>query len=286
MTPRIRTLTRDEVEIAVDFAAKEGWNPGLHDADAFYAADPDGFLGAELDGRIVGCISAVAYGREFGFIGFYIVVPPLRGQGIGMALWRAGMERLAGMPVGLDGVPDQQANYRRSGFELAWQNARFAGRASEAAPGADHPFLVPLASIDPAVLAADDRRVFPAPRDSFLRAWTTMPDSHGLAWVEHGRIRGWGVIRRCRTGHKVAPLVADDAGIAGALLDALVALVARVAPGDEVFLDVPLPNTAAVALARGRGMEVVFETARMVANGAPPSIEIERVFGITSFELG
>ena len=37
----------------------EGWNPGLHDYVAFYAADPHGFLIALIDGTPVGCISAV-----------------------------------------------------------------------------------------------------------------------------------------------------------------------------------------------------------------------------------
>ncbi|HLA33082.1 MAG TPA: GNAT family N-acetyltransferase, partial [Pseudomonas sp.] len=31
-------MTRAEVDLAIDWAAAEGWNPGLHDADCFYAA--------------------------------------------------------------------------------------------------------------------------------------------------------------------------------------------------------------------------------------------------------
>jgi hypothetical protein len=55
--------------------------------------------------------------------------------------------------------------------------------------------------------------------------------------------------------------------------------------GDAIFLDVPLPNTAAVELAARHGMKGVFETVRMYT-GAPPPCELERVFGITTFELG
>ena len=36
----IKTMTRKELDIAVDWARQEGWNPGLYDADAFYAQDP------------------------------------------------------------------------------------------------------------------------------------------------------------------------------------------------------------------------------------------------------
>jgi GNAT superfamily N-acetyltransferase len=82
----------------------------------------------KCDGQAVGCISAVSYAGRFGFIGLYIVAPAWRGQGVGRRLWAAGMARLAGQVVGLDGVPAQQDYYRRSGFALAWQNVRFAGK--------------------------------------------------------------------------------------------------------------------------------------------------------------
>ena len=96
------------------------------------------------------------------------------------------------------------------------------------------------------------------------------------------RQAGWGVIRRCREGYKIAPLVADAKDVAASLY---AALCSRVPEGAAVYLDVPLPNAEAVALAESHGMQVVFETARMYT-GAPPSCELERVFGITSFELG
>ena len=277
----IRTMRPDEVGLAIEWAAREGWNPGLHDAACFHAADPDGFLLAECEGEAVGCISAVSYAGRFGFIGLYIVQPAWRGRGIGLQLWQAGMARLQGQVVGLDGVPAQQDNYRKSGFALAWNNVRFAGTA-RAAASATPPQIVPLAAVDFAALCADDRRVFPAPREAFLCSWIAMPDATGLAWMEHGRLAGWGLIRRCRDGHKIGPLVADGPGIAEALY---AALCASVPAGDAVYLDVPLPNADAVALAAAQGLRSVFETARMYA-GPPPAVELRRVYGVTTFELG
>ena len=74
-------LRAPELLAAIDWAAAEGWNPGLYDADSFYAADPCGFFMAELNGEPAGCISAVAYDDSFGFMGFYIVRKDLRKQG-------------------------------------------------------------------------------------------------------------------------------------------------------------------------------------------------------------
>uniref|UniRef100_UPI001E5556D9 GNAT family N-acetyltransferase n=1 Tax=Neoroseomonas rubea TaxID=2748666 RepID=UPI001E5556D9 len=170
-TATIRPMRRGEIPLALDWAAAEGWNPGLADADCFNAADPEGFLVAELDGVPVGCVSAVRTGEDFGFIGFYIVRPAHRGAGHGIALWRAAMARLAGRTVGLDGVVAQQANYRRSGFALAHRNVRYGAPAPRPPAIADGPGVVAAADVPFEAVAALDRRVFPVARDGFLRGW-------------------------------------------------------------------------------------------------------------------
>src|SRR3984893_19216922 len=40
----IRTMRPDEISIAVNWAAAEGWNPGLADDACFAAVDPESFL--------------------------------------------------------------------------------------------------------------------------------------------------------------------------------------------------------------------------------------------------
>ena len=55
-------MTSDEVErIAVEWAAKEGWNPGIYDAPCFYGTDPKGFFAGFFGEEPIACISAVAY---------------------------------------------------------------------------------------------------------------------------------------------------------------------------------------------------------------------------------
>ena len=136
MSLTIRSMAPAEISLALDWAAAEGWNPGLADAECFAAADPAGFLLGEIAGEAVGCISATRYGTDFGFIGFYIMRPGFRGMGHGMALWRAAMARLEGRVIGLDGVVAQQANYQKSGFALLHRNIRYgAGRLFAAMAG-------------------------------------------------------------------------------------------------------------------------------------------------------
>ena len=275
---QIRPMLREEIDLAIEWAAREGWNPGLHDAEAFHAADPAGFLVGLLDGIPVATLSAVRYGADFGFMGFYIVDPAHRGGGYGLQLWKAGLTHLAGRNIGLDGVLAQQGNYQKSGFKLAYRNIRFEGKAigqTSSTPGITDASTLPFE-----LLEAYDRRFFPADRTIFLQRWLSQSDARVLAIVGEGQIRGYGMVRPCRSGYKIGPLLADDEALASALFESLT-------HGLEgpVFLDVPEVNPAAVAFAQKNGMTAVFETARMYT-GEAPRLPLEKVYGVTSFELG
>ena len=276
-TFRVRTMRPEEVTLAVDWAAAEGWNPGLTDAPCFAAAAPDGFLLGELAGAPAAILSVVNYDDRFSFLGFYIVRPDLRGRRLGLRIWQAGTTRAGSRTIGLDSVVAQQDNYRKSGFVFAYKNIRYGGWAPSfhAAPTTISLTEVPFEGI-----ASDDAAVFPAARPVFLRSWVAAPDHIGRALIRDGRLAAWGVIRPCRTGRKVGPLIADDLVAAEAVFAALVGPVAG-----EVFLDVPQPNGAAAALARAHGLAPVFETARMYSGPIRP-VALERVYGVTTFELG
>ena len=128
---------------------------------------------------------------------------------------------------------------------------------------------------------AYDRGHFPAPRSEFLRSWIQRPGGHALAVVEDDAIRGYGVIRPCRTGYKIGPLFAANASLAEQLL---MALRSRV-PGEPIFLDVPEINRDALALVARHNMKEVFGCARMVL-GPVPKLPDAEIFGVTTFELG
>jgi GNAT superfamily N-acetyltransferase len=274
----VRTMSRADLARTLDWAADEGWNPGLDDARAFHAADPLGFFTGWQGGKPAAAISVVNYDASFGFLGLYIARPEFRGQGLGFALWQEALRRRPAKLVGLDGVVAQQANYARSGFRLAYRNIRYGGPApvSGAAPAFAAAREVPFG-----LLAEYDQICFPAPRAAFLSLWLAPDRGTALAAIEDGRVRGLGAIRQCREGMKIGPLFADDERIADDLFRAL----AAGAGGGPIFLDVPEPNARAVRLAERYGLAPVFETARMYT-GDPPEIDLPRIFGVTTFELG
>jgi hypothetical protein len=274
-----------EAPLAIEWAAAEGWNPGLHDAALFYSTDPHGFFIGLLDGEPVATLAGVAYDGNYGFLGLYIVKPEHRGKGYGIGIWQGAMAYLGDRNVGLDGVLEQQANYERSGFTLAYRNVRYAGRRPEGAPNrSEEPRgeVVPVTDVPFDDLVRYDAACFPVARPAFLGRWSTQPESTALALLRGGALAGYGVLRQCREGYKVGPLFADDARAAD---DLCIALTRGIDADAPLYLDVPQPNTEAVRLAERYGMQPSFETVRMYSR-VEPEVALDRIFGVTTFELG
>lgn len=285
---KIRNMTRSEAYELVDWAASEGWNPGLHDADLFWGTDPEAFVAAELDGVLIGGGTITSYDGEFGFMGFFIMRPEYRGRGLGNKLWHARRDRLLGRlrpgaTIGLDGVFAMQDFYAKGGFVFSHRNIRFRANVPK------HPVtslpdgedVVPLAAIPFERVLDHDRTCFPAPRPTFLKGWISQPDALALGCLRDGKLSGYGVVRRCRDGCKIGPLFADDAHAANALYLHL----GEFAVNGPLFLDAPENNPAAIEFVHQYGMSEVYGCARMYL-GPPPVLVHDRIYGVTTFELG
>ena len=277
----VRTMTRAELDVAIGWAAAEGWNPGLHDADAYYAADPEGFFIGLLDGEPVASVSAVKYSPEYAFMGFFIVKPELRGGLLGPRLVEHAFGHVGSAVAGADGVLEQAGRYASIwNFQPAYHNMRYKGVAVPS--GVTDPGIAPFMPSDLDAIERYDRACFPAPRRTFLERWLRQPGSHALVHRSGDAPAGYGMIRPARDGYRIGPLFADDAVVANALFDAL---VSRVPQGAPVYLDIPQPNAGAVELVTRHGMTPMFETVR-VYRGAAPQIDLGKVFGVTTLELG
>lgn len=276
---QIRRMTPDDVAVAVEWARREGWNPGLHDAQMFYQADPNGFFIGELDSEAVAVGCAVIYDAAFAFCGLYIVAPEHRGKGYGLALTQARLAYCGDRNIGIDGVLENVSIYERIGYRKYYQNARYEFTAGEAP--ARPASIQAIDQVDFDTLTQYDRQCFPAARETFLRTWIHQPDALSLAWVEQGQLKGYAVRRRCHEGYKIGPLFADDPSIAEHLLLACQEGVR----GETLIVDMPETNAAALALAASYQMELSFATARMYQKGLP-DLAYDKIFGITTFELG
>ncbi|KPP91416.1 MAG: Acetyltransferase (GNAT) domain [Rhodobacteraceae bacterium HLUCCA08] len=256
-----RSATLAEIRLMLDWAAAEGWNPGLDDADAFHAADPAGFFVATRGADPVAAISVVNHSPGLAFLGLYICRPEMRGQGVGLGLWRHALAHAQGRVVGLDGVPAQQANYARSGFVRFGETRRMQGRVAAVARTA------PVAGPgDFEALARLDRAANGHDRRAFLRAWTAPGATRKTVLLrDRAGVAGFATARICRQGGKIGPVVAPDPAAAVALVEQAAAAIGRTG----VSVDVPQAAGAFADLLRGAGFVETFTTARMY-RGTPP----------------
>ncbi|SDD28980.1 GNAT family N-acetyltransferase [Kordiimonas lacus] len=276
---KIETMTASDVRTAVNWAGREGWNPGLHDAETFFVADNSGFFKGTLAGEIIATGSAVIYDDSYAFCGLYIVAPEHRGKGYGLALTKTRLAYCGDRNVGIDGVLENVRIYERIGYKPCYENCRFEGEAKAEAHDAGAVHAITAADFD--AIRAYDRLCFPAHRDAFLKAWLGQGDARAVCFKEDGVVTGYAVRRKCLEGHKVGPLFADDAHVAETLFGALQADI----EGEKIILDTPENNPEAIRLATLHGMKKVFATARMYQKGLP-DIRTGQIFGITTFELG
>ncbi len=274
---RVRRMTKDDLKIALSWAASEGWNPGVDDVNNFYAADPGGFLIGELNGDPISCISAVRHSDEFNFIGIYIVKPEQRNKGFGLKTWYEALKLIADRPAALDAVLAQVGNYQRFGFKPAHSHLRYQGIVN----GEISSEVRNLQTIEFEQLCRFDRRYFPSDRHRFLETWINQPHGQGYAIVHDDNLVGYGAIRKAIDGFKIAPLFAESSDIAEKLFLAL----ATYAQGSPIYVDVPNINASAMQLFKRYQMDSVFECVRMYT-GELPDINWHHIFGVTTLELG
>lgn len=276
---RFETAKLDEVETVLTWAAQEGWNPGLQDAQAFLAADQYGFFIARVDGEMVAAISVVNHNDTMAFLGLYLCKPEFRGKGVGFALWRHALRHAGRRCVGLDGVAEQEPNYAKSGFVRTGATRRLQGRAPKVATDAVRPFD---AARDFSAIAAIDQQAVGYSRPQFLSAW--MSEEYAtrktVVCTQNGEITGFATIRLCQQGAKVGPVTAPDPMTAVTLLSAAAASL------DVINITLDLPSSAIEfrKMLEGRGFVKTFGTARMYS-GAPPQPSVLSM-AIATMELG
>lgn len=282
-TLKFEKLDLNGVKTLVEWAREEGWNPGEQDAEVFYATDPDGHYGYFMDEEMIAGGSIISYDGVFGFMGLFIVKPEYRSLGIGRKLWYQRRDMLLsrlerGASIGMDGVVAMQSFYGKGGFESVFRDERHM-KLGEIYTVDSHISSIESSDFD-AVLSYDIQ-CFGFPRPQFLKPWLNMHGNKNFKYVSDGQMRGFAIMRKANSGYKICPLFADNEVVAEALYKACLNAV----PGEEVFLDIPMTNTSAVKLLKKHKTQYVFECARMYY-GKPPEITLEKVFGITTFELG
>lgn len=281
-TTTIRAIGLDEMKLVIAWAAREGWNPGVDDARAFHAADPDGFFLREVDGKPVAAVSVVNYDAHFSFLGLYICHPDYRGKGHGIAVWRAGVAHAGGRVIGLDGLAAQVGNYAKSGFASYDRSVRHRGFAERVEEGMTRAVR---GEEDIEKLVRADNRAMGMSRGKFTRNWFTDTPTRRTRILS---LNGEGedifvTFRTAEEGVKIGPLFAETEEQVDVLLgSAPLDLKGSKGP---IFVDAAESCEFLVGLLKARGFSVTFAAERMYT-GAPPVEKRPTAFAVLGMEVG
>ena len=280
---QFQNLDFEGLKILLKWAEKEGWNPGTYDADVYWATDSEGYYGYYYKGDLIAGGSIVSYNKEFGFMGFFIVKPEYRSCGIGRKLWYQRRDALLlrlnkGASIGMDGVVSMQPFYQKGGFEIAFRDIRYEKKGV--------PFRIdgnihPIEEDDISSILAYDKQCFGFSRPQFMVPWLKLPGNKTFKYVENDQVKGFSIVRKANTGYKICPLFADNENIAEELYKACLNSVI----GEPLYIDIPTINQGSLNLIKEYKVKYIFECARMYY-GKFPNIEIDKVYGVTTFELG
>ncbi|MGI0482043.1 hypothetical protein ACN4EE_14815 [Geminocystis sp. CENA526] len=126
-----------------------------------------------------------------------------------------------------------------------------------------------------------DNQCFPASREKFLSNWITQEKSEALGFIKNQELLGYGIIRPADNGYRIGSLYANNLEIADQIYQGLTIHKNNC----QVFIDIPSSNLLAQKIVEKYQMLPVFETARMY-NKTFPNVAINKIFGVTTLELG
>lgn len=219
-------------------------------------------LAVRADGQLIGCGLAWQWGQEQGSIGMVIVDNAWQRRGIGKRLFKDLLQALEGRDVMLQATAQGRPLYESLGFTAIGQARQFHGHWQppvEAGPTsslATDELTRLLQPQDLPALLAYDQRERGLTRPALLQALLAQMDADERCAVSmdaHGRLCGYGILRRFGRGWVVGPLLADGADRAVAL----VRLLTQERTGDFVRIDLaahtcafPAPHSQAQAQAQ------------------------------------
>lgn len=206
-------------------------------------------LAVRADGRLIGCGLAWQWGHEQGSIGMVIVDDAWQRRGIGKQIFRGLLQALEGRDVMLQATAQGRPLYESLGFTAIGHARQFHGHwqpptdANPTAPITTDNLARLLQPQDVPALLAYDQRERGLTRPALLQALLAQMDADERCAVSvdaHGRLCGYGILRRFGRGWVVGPLLADGADRAVAL----VKLLTQERTGDFVRIDLAADTRA------------------------------------------
>lgn len=248
---RLEALDLPALAMLEGLVAASHWNQTADDWALFHAQG-DVHVVRDEAGRIVasGAVLPMGAPGEVAWISMILVLPELRGQGLGRAVFDHCLRQVqaADRVAMLDATPAGEALYRQFGFVPLWRLTRWRREARAAtgpAPRHEPGALDTLAALDCQALGFE--------RPSVLGQ---IAGRASTCCVRVGEAVA--LVRAGRTARQIGPLLADHEPSAAAALDHIAAGVAN-----AIYIDVPDDRPLMRATLQAAGFQAQRGFARM-----------------------
>ena len=276
----IRTFRPDDVSFATQLSDLENWGVSAAEYECLTSFEPQGCFVAEADGRPVGMIISIVYGK-FGWLTSLLVASDYRRRGYGRALLDRAVGHLLDRgvrTVGLDATLEAAPFYQHAGFAPAYEVHHLQRPALPApAPVADS--FGPLEAKNLHAVAMFDWAIFGGSRHRALRELLKRSPVAYLAQDQAG-VAGYLLARRQNEHWAIGPWVCvrSEEPLLTAALGAM---------GHEpVRLALPEVNRRGCELLAAHGFHLLRREVRMYYGDEEGIGQPQYVYAIASSEKG
>ena len=299
----IRQASAKDMDFATREAIKEGRPIGPYDYPSAFAFNPQGLRVGEVNGKVVGCISAITYPNHHSYVGGLLVAEQHRHKGYGQILRATILDSLdKNYTIGCDVVSALKPTLQSLGFKTFW-NPYIAmlslDKVARMLSGIKNQIGVvtqPIHKVNPAKLLKYDSMVFGASREMFIKKWMTAPGSFGWVAVNQttdNTIVGYSILKLVirgggtEIGLSMAPLFADNVHIAKFLLKTAAenCLANEAIPKTRLQIFHPVGDNCGEGssqLMRELEAELIHIAFRMYSKGIPKGRQTKKIYGIAS----
>lgn len=236
-------------------------------------------------GRVIATAATLPF-TGFGWISMVLVNGAFRRRGLASRLMRRCIDDLvaAGCVPVLDATPAGQTVYRALGFEDTWGFHRLALRERWQAPTWAPPAGISIAPITDAIwpaLCRHDAAAFGADRSALLKRLRGRLPPAELVALRDGGIAGFLLGRDGGTSAQLGPLVAEDDGVAHALLARALAAI-----DGPLYIDLADSHANIRAWLEALGFSVQRPFTRMVYRRRQGFDDPARTYAVVGPEFG
>jgi predicted N-acetyltransferase YhbS len=283
---RIRAMTVDDLDFAVEITHQEGWGYTRDDLKRILEWSPDGCIVIEDDGKRIGMATSLNYGG-FGWVGNVVVRKDHRGLGHGKAIMRHIISEMMGQGahgVRLFAYENTTSFYETMGFRHEGP-VRVMRRHPELATEPMLPTGYDVSPVKedelPAIIDMD-RDAFGGDRGKVLRTiWEANPGLV-LALRKEGETVAFLAAKKVLGNIEIGPWVTSrsDARPALHLLDSLLHL-----SNCHIYIATSEARAGTIKALEERAFQQI-DTVYAMSIGRPPQMRDERLLSVGALEKG